>query len=180
MELEVDDNQVLHVPPNVLAKDEHALTKIYSNFTIIPLLRLNPAVLDKQFYKPPATIKKPPALFHVLIKFLMDTKSCNGVVGIARAFLQRNTTSYLRQVNYFLVCTRPELPTPSSSDCAFFLFFAVVLKLGVMYVHNSGLPLDDTDEPIEIRCEWLASKLDNHYFPTEISTVLLKRPTNSM
>ena len=80
----------------------------------------------------------------------------------------------------FLVCTRPEQPTPSSSDCAFFLFFAVVLKLGVMYVHNSGLPLDDTDEPIEIRCEWLASKLDNHYFPTEISTVVLKRPTNSM
>ena len=101
MELEVDDNQVLHVPPNVLAKDEPALTKIYSNITNVPLLRFNPALLDKQFYKPPATIKKPPALFHILIKFLMDTKSCNGVVGIARAFLQRNTTSYLRQVNYF-------------------------------------------------------------------------------
>ena len=101
MEVEVDDIQVVHVPPNVLAKDETALPKIYSNFTIIPLLRLNHAVLDKQFYKPPATIKKPPALFHVLIKCLMNTKSCNGVVGIARAFLQRNTTSYLCQVNYF-------------------------------------------------------------------------------
>ena len=108
----------------------------------------------------------------------MDTKSCNGVVGIARAFLQRDTTTYLRQVNYFLVCTRPELPTPSSSDCAFFLYFAVVLKLGVMYVHNAGD--DETDEPIEIRCEWLASKLNDHYFPTEISTTFLKRPNNSM
>ena len=39
---------------------------------------------------------------------------------------------------------------------------------------------DENGKPIERRCEWLASKLKDHYFPTEIQTALLKCPNNSM
>ena len=67
---------------------------------------------------------------------------------------------------------------PLSSDFAFFVYFAFILKLGVMYVWHAGD--DEKCISIEIRCEWLASKLNEHYFPTEIQAVLLKRPHNSM
>ena len=139
---------------------------------------MTPPLLDKQFFKPPTTLKKAPALFHAILKFLLDTKSCNRVIAITHAFIQRQTIAYLRQVNYFLVCTRTELPTPSSSDLAFLFYFAFILKLGVMYVWHAGD--DENGKPIEIRCEWLASKLKDHCFPTEIQTALLKRPQNSM
>ena len=126
MEDEVHDAKELDIAPIILQTEQPAGTKIYSNFSIIPLLRYGPSLLQNQFYKPPTTLKKTPALFHAILKFLMDTKPCNGVFAITRAFLQRQTSAYLRQVNYFLVCTRTELPTPSSSDFAFFFYFALI------------------------------------------------------
>ena len=104
MEVEVDDNQVLHVPPIVLAKDEPTPTKIYSNFTIIPLLRYDPGLLDKQFYNPPATFKKPPALFHTLIKFLMDTSPAMELLVLL--VLSSNVTqppTYIRSIIFWCI-----------------------------------------------------------------------------
>ena len=56
--------------------------KLFANFEIILLLPLNPTKLEKNFYKPTPTMKKPPALFHVLTKFLIDTSSCNETTAV--------------------------------------------------------------------------------------------------
>ena len=58
---------------NILPKA--AMPKIYANFEYIPLLPFDPELLAHLFFKPPATMKKAPALFHSLTKFLLDTNS---------------------------------------------------------------------------------------------------------
>ena len=65
---------------NILLKA--AMPKIYVNFEYIPLLPFDPELLAHLFYKPPATMKKAPALFHSLTKFLLDTNSCGGVAAV--------------------------------------------------------------------------------------------------
>ena len=66
-----------------------AQPKVFANLEKIPLLPLDLTKLERSFYKPTPTMKKPPALFHVLTKFLVDTHSYNGVIGITRVFQHR-------------------------------------------------------------------------------------------
>jgi hypothetical protein len=86
---------------NILPKT--AMPKIYANFEYIPLLPFDPELLAHLFFKPPATMKKAPALFHSLTKFLLDTNSCGGVAAVTRVFQRADDKSYFRQVLFYFI-----------------------------------------------------------------------------
>ena len=69
-------------------------TKIYSNFTILPLCKVQDDIFIQRLWYTP----KPKHRHVDLVKFLVNYHSAKAVAGVSRSFLRKSDNHYLKQV----------------------------------------------------------------------------------
>ena len=143
-----------------------AKPKVYSNFTIMPMTKVNDSMFTQRVWFNPKSTKPKHS---DILKFLVNNFSNKGTVGVARTFLCKNDNCIVKQVFHLFVSKLHLLPSRAQqSPCPFFFF----CKLNILYCASRG---DfEKEEPILLHFDWFPSRLEDDYFPNELQTYILR------